>query len=163
MKSSPPPKLPWPPIIDSGHVPLGIRLRDVILTALAWLILIALLWQFIDLLWDYFSYPFFTFSRTHSVAWSLLWDRIEIFAVLSGILVVWLVFVGVARYQDLSRNKDFRIVPPLPLSDHAASFGISESTVQDWRRHRVVVVRFGAADRIESVTAKTTDLPKESG
>jgi len=53
----------WPPIIDSRKVGPIIRVRDTVLTVIAWIILVALLWEFCYLLWDYFSYPVFQLSR----------------------------------------------------------------------------------------------------
>ena len=145
----------WPPIIDSRKVGPIIRVRDTVLTVIAWIILVALLWEFCYLLWDYFSYPVFQLSRTHSLDWHAFVDRIGGFASLSLLLVLWLTFWGFLRHRELRRTQDPRPVPPLPLSDHAAVFGIPPETVELWRQTQVVVVQFDASNRLANVTAKT--------
>jgi poly-beta-1,6-N-acetyl-D-glucosamine biosynthesis protein PgaD len=105
-------------------------------------------------LWDYFSYPIFALSKTHSLSWLGLLDRIENFALISLSLVLWLTFWGFVRRKDLRRTHDPRPVPALLLRDHAAVFGISPETIERWRQSQVVVVHFDAANRLEKVTAK---------
>ena len=51
MKTRVPSKPDWPPVIGSGITPF-IRLRDTILTIIAWIFVVALLWEVLELLWD---------------------------------------------------------------------------------------------------------------
>ena len=112
-----------------------------------------------ELLWDYFSYPILAFSKTHSLSWRALLDRIGNFALVSLLLVLWLTFWGFVRRKDLRRTHDPRPVPALLLSDHAAAFGVPPETIERWRQSQVVVVQFDAANRLENVTAKAPSLP----
>ena len=50
----------WPPIIGSAKVTPFVRVRDTVLTIIASILVGVLLWDLLDLLWDYFSYPIFT-------------------------------------------------------------------------------------------------------
>ncbi len=155
MKTPAPPHPDWPPIIDSGKVGPIVRMRDTILTVIAWIFLVVLFWDLCALLWDYFSYPVFELSRTHSLNWQAFVDRIGGLALLSLLLVLWLTFWGFVRRKELRSTHDPRPVPPLPLSEHAAIFGIPPETIERWRQSRLVVVQFDTSDRLANVTGKT--------
>jgi poly-beta-1,6-N-acetyl-D-glucosamine biosynthesis protein PgaD len=155
MKTPAPSDPDWPPIIDSRRVGPVIRVRDTILTVIAWIFLVVLLWELCALWWDYFSYPVFELSRTHSLNWKAFVDRIGGFALISLLLVLWLAFWGFVRRKELRRTHDPRPVSPLPLSDHAAIFGIPPETIEAWRQSQVVVVQFDASNRLANITAKT--------
>jgi hypothetical protein len=76
------------------------------------------------------------------------------------LLILWLAFWGIIRRQELRRTHDPRPVPPLPLHDHAAIFGVSPETVERWRQDRSVLVEFDASNHLERVTAKTLTPPR---
>jgi poly-beta-1,6-N-acetyl-D-glucosamine biosynthesis protein PgaD len=149
----------WPPIIDSRKLGPITRVRDTILTVIAWIFLVVLLWELCVLLWDYFSYPIFELSRTHRLHWQAFVDRIGGFALFSLLLVLWLSFWGFLRRKELRRTHDRRPVSPLALSDHAAIFGIPAETIERCRQSQVVVVQFDASNRLANITAKTPDPP----
>jgi poly-beta-1,6-N-acetyl-D-glucosamine biosynthesis protein PgaD len=159
MKNPAPSDPDWPPIITSRKVGPIIRVRDAILTVIAWIVLVVLLWDLCALLWDYFSYPVFELSRTHSLNQQAFVDRIGRFALLSLLLVLWLTFWGFVRRNELRRTLDPRPVSPLSLSEHAAIFGMSPETIEAWRQSQVVVVQFDASNRLANVTAKTPAPP----
>jgi poly-beta-1,6-N-acetyl-D-glucosamine biosynthesis protein PgaD len=159
MKTPAPSKPDWPPVIGSGITPF-IRLRDTILTVIAWIFVVALLWELLELLWDYFDDPIFALTKTHSLSWLGLLDRIGNFALVSLLLVLWLAFWGFVRRKELRRTNDPRPVPALLLSEHAAAFGVPPEAIERWRQSHVVVVQFDAANRIENVTAKALAPPE---
>jgi hypothetical protein len=74
MRTPAPSDPDWPPIIDSRKVGPIIRVRDTVLTVIAWIFLVVLLWEFCVVLWDYFSD--FELSKTHSLNWHAFVDRI---------------------------------------------------------------------------------------
>jgi poly-beta-1,6-N-acetyl-D-glucosamine biosynthesis protein PgaD len=162
MKTAPLLDPNWPPIIRAGNVPPLIRLRDTILTVVAWIFLVFLLWEILDMLWDYFSAPVFQLSRTHSLNLQAFLTRIGGFALLSLLLVLWLTFWGIVRRKELRRTYDPRPVSPLSLRDHAATFGILPETVERWRQYRSVMVELDASDHLERVAPKSSDPPPAS-
>jgi poly-beta-1,6-N-acetyl-D-glucosamine biosynthesis protein PgaD len=159
MKTPAPSGPDWPPIITFRKVGPIIRVRDTILTVIAWIFLVVLLWDLWNLLWDYFGYPVFELSRTHSVNWHAFVDRIGGFVLISLLLVLWLTFWGFVRRKELRRTHDPRPVSPLPLSEHAAIFGIPPETIEALRQSQVVVVQFNASNRLANVTPKTPSPP----
>ncbi len=142
MKPSLPSKPPWPPIIDSAHLPFSTRF-----------------WQMIWFLWDYFSHPIFALTRDHSLDWLTFWDRIAGFVWLGLWFVIWISIMGIMRRKSIRHSWVTHEVPPLSLHEHAAHFGVTSNTVEQWRDHRIVVVEFDATNSIKSVTAR---LPEES-
>ena len=153
MMTRAPSKPDWPPIIGTGITPL-VRLRDTILTIIAWIFVGALLWELFELLWDYFDDPIFALTKTRSLSWHPLLERIGNFALGSLSLVLWLTFWGFVRRKELRRTHDPRPVPALLLSEHASAFGVSPEAIEHWRRSQVVQVQFDSANRLENVTAK---------
>ena len=121
MKNRVPSKPDWPPIIGTGITPF-VRLRDTILTVIAWIFVGALLWELFEVLWDYFDEPIFAFSKTHSLSWLGLLNRIGNFALVSLLLVLWLTFWGFVRRKELRRTHDPRPVPALLLSGTCRRF-----------------------------------------
>lgn len=151
MKTPSPDRQPWPPIIDSRHVPLYVRIRDVILTLLAWLVITMLLWELIYLLWDFLSHPIFSLTGSHELNWRSLWDQISIFAVGALSLILALVIIAVARGKDLMYKKKVTPVAALTLQEQAADLGLSPEAILEWRQHQIVTVHFDRTDKIKSV------------
>lgn len=146
----------WPPIIGFRKVGFFFRARDTIFTISAWILILFLAWRLCDFLWD-LSEPFFDFSKTDPQKWQTFVERIGRFALLSLSLVLWLTFWGIVRRKELRRTHDPRSVSPLPLSDHAAIFGIPPETIERWRQSQVVVVQFDDSNRLANVIIKTPD------
>jgi hypothetical protein len=108
-------------------------------------------------LWDYFGSQLFELSETRSLDCRAFVGRIGGFVSISLLLVLWLTFRGVVRRKELRRTHDPRSVSPLPLSHHAAVFGIPPETIERWRQSRVVVVQFDDSNRLANVIVKTPD------
>ena len=153
---------PWPPVIESGKVPWFVRLRDIILTLLAWLALAHLLRQGLYLVWDYFSHPMFELTRTAPPDWPKILEFMWPFLTLILALVLWLTFWGWTRRQYLCRTLDSRLPSALPLSEHATHFGHDAQTVEAWRLHRVVVVHVEAGNRISCAALKPPTTASEA-
>lgn len=146
--------IPWPPIIRTAKVPLLIRLRDLLLTILAWVIVATLLWELFDFLEDYFSDPIFTIRRIHALDWGTFIQRASVFTMIGTVLLVWLLFRGLSRRKHLKHHKTKKKVKPLSLSEHGKDFGVSEQSIEDWRRNKIAVVYFDANSKIERIEAR---------
>ena len=133
---------PWPPLISSAQVPRFVRVRDWVLTFLAWLALAFFLRLGFLLLWDYFSYPIFALTRMKAPDWSLVWERLSPFVYMILGVVAWIIAWGVGRRAQLRQTFDRRVMPPLSLEEHAASLGLDSGEIERWRQWRVVTVHF---------------------
>ncbi len=89
------PQINWPPIINDDKIPLWIRLRDIVLTTSAWIIIVLTLHNFLWLVFDFFSDPIFELTNTDTVNWSVIWQKLSRFLYrpwISGLdLFSWLV------------------------------------------------------------------------
>jgi poly-beta-1,6-N-acetyl-D-glucosamine biosynthesis protein PgaD len=132
----------WPPLIRSAQVPWFIRARDWSLTLLAWMALAFSLRLGALFLWDYFSHPVFELTHMSAAHWDAAWERLTPFLFMILAVVIWIVAWGVGRRAQLRQTFDRRIVPPLPLEEHAASLGLDPREIEEWRQCRIVTVEF---------------------
>ena len=151
-----PPVLEWPPLIKKGGVPRFVRVRDIVLTTMAWLLLGCFMGEPFYYLYDYIAYPHFAYSRTTGPDWAALWLHLESFIYLALFLVLWLVVWGFARRRILRRVKDSEEPLPLSLEDLLARRRISPAQLSQLREEKIVVVNFDDEHRITSAVAKPT-------
>ena len=142
------PKRPWPPLIGFGRASSWVRIRDILLTAAAWARLFYLMRAGLRLIIDYFSYPIFELTRTHSPDWLEVWNRMSTFLILSVVAMLWLVLWGLIHRRRLQFAA--HVPPPaeLPLEQHAASFHLDPAAVARSHESKIAVVQFDAEHRI---------------
>ena len=92
----------WPPLIYSAHVPLLIRVRDFLITALGWLLVIDLLEDIWVLMTQWLHVNVFrrTVELEHMAA--TFWGNIHQFFYLSFAFAAVILLVGLSRYRQLS-------------------------------------------------------------
>jgi hypothetical protein len=129
----------------------------LMLTVIAWIFLVVLLWALCDLLWDYFSYPVFEFSRTHSLNWQAFVDRIAGLALLTKSLAGSVAdLLGICAVQRTAPHARSETRAPSSAEASTPPFlGLAPETIEPWRKSQVVVVQFDTTNRLAKVTAKT--------
>jgi hypothetical protein len=130
-----------PPLITSGATSWGVRLRDVVLTLVAWALVALLLRDFFRLSYDYLKYPHFELSEPAPTWDILLGIFLRHHFVLSG-LVLWVLswaFIFSYRRRTLLRHK---AQPPARLEEA-----------------REVEVRFGPGGRIDRAVPVAWERP----
>jgi len=137
-------KIDWPPLIHGAQVPLWRRLRDFVLTLLAWALLFWTMSYTLQLAVDYLRPPRFEFSSMSPPNWIELAYRLEPFFRYIAVMVLWLLFWALVRGRYLRATEPMKQPPPLTIAAQAADFGLSEATVAPWREARILVVHFGA-------------------
>jgi poly-beta-1,6-N-acetyl-D-glucosamine biosynthesis protein PgaD len=153
---------PWPPMIGTAHQPAWIRVRDVLLTVLAWVALGWMLATPLALAWDFFLVdPVFAFSKHQSVDWRAKWLLLRPFAIAAALLVVWILFWALLRARALGTRSAQPSPAPLALADHAARWGLKPQVVQTWRVPKVALARFDDAQRL--VAVEGMESPRASG
>lgn len=150
MKPSAP--TPWPPIIGFARAPWPVRIRDILCTLAAWALLLYMLRGPVAAVIDYFSYPFFELTRTQPPDWRKLWEHMRPFVLLSIAGMVWLAIWAVIHRRQLRYFERVPSPAPLPVADHAASFGLETAAVERWREAKVATVQFDSANRISGFT-----------
>jgi len=145
---------PWPPMIGTAHQPAWIRVRDVLLTVLAWLALGWMLATPLALAWDFFFVgPVFAFSRHEAVDWRGKWLLLRPFATAAALLVVWILFWALLHTRALAARSAQPAPVPLAVADHAARWDLEPQDVQTWRAPKVALARFNGAQQLCGVQA----------
>lgn len=108
---------PWPPLIVGANVSAWVRVRDFVLTLLAWGLLAYLMRETLDLANDYLRYPMFEFTNAEPPDWEEIWGRLQSF---SNFVAAHDLAAGLA--WALVRGRRMRATtpepqpPPLPLA-----------------------------------------------
>lgn len=126
----------WPPLIVAEHVSRLVRLRDVVLTAVGWGFLAALL-----------DKEFGLFLGRLSPDWPLYFARLKPFLLIAGALAI---FIVISALRTLRRAHRTLVLPqpaPLEAADEARRVGVDAAALAAARDRGVVVVHIDAAGR----------------
>jgi poly-beta-1,6-N-acetyl-D-glucosamine biosynthesis protein PgaD len=145
----------WPPLVGATGVPWLVRARDVVLTLLVWATLVWLLRDAIDLAADWLRAPIFVLTEAAPPDWAALRARLRPFAIVSAVLVAWLVYWAMVRRRRIQAMPPSPQPPMLDATEEAGALGLDPAEVARWREWRVAVVEFDAAGR--PVTAREGD------
>jgi hypothetical protein len=138
----------WPPLIHGSEVLVWVRVRDVVLTLLAWAALAWALRTGLELTIDYLSPPRFEFTNLSPPNLLELASRLAGFLVFIGVLFGWLIFWAVARGRRLRLTAPAAQPPGLTLSAQSADFELPADAIGPWRDARVLVVHFDDKGRL---------------
>jgi poly-beta-1,6-N-acetyl-D-glucosamine biosynthesis protein PgaD len=138
----------WPPLIQGADLPAWVRVRDVVLTLLAWLLLAWVLREGLELTIDYLSPPRFQFTNMSPPNLIELAARLSGFLLFIGALVAWLLFWAAVRGHQLRASEPVAQPPGLPLADQAADFALAPQEVAPWQRAKVLVVHFDDSGQV---------------
>jgi hypothetical protein len=141
----------WPPIIQSLSVPLFIKLRDGLLTMVAWIILFSVLHDLWWLLYDFLSDPIFHLTRQQAPDWHEIWEKMSRFVYRAGIMMIWITWYGSIRY---ALKKDAAPIPqPREINSEelAILYGHISLEVKNWQNSRLVEVYVNEKNGIETV------------
>ena len=87
----------WPPIINSDAVSIWIRLRDIVLTVGAWLIIGLTIHNLLWLVFDYLSDPIFQLTTIAPPNWSAIWRKMSGFIYIALGLIAWICLLASLR------------------------------------------------------------------
>ncbi len=138
---------PWPPLVGVERVPALVRARDIVLTLLAWGVLVWLLSDSIALAWDWLRAPMFTLTDVAPPDWARLGAELRPFALFSAALVGWLVFWALVRRRRIRAMPPSPQPPALPAAEEAGALGLDAADLAQCRTWRSVVVEFDEAGR----------------
>ena len=146
---------PWPPIIGNARVPWWVRLRDLVLTLLAWIVLLyavspiwIALWLDIQLLLG------FRMAHVASIPPSP-WHVLRPFLGVAALFALWLVsFAIVRRHLYLTKWHVSNQPPALPRKEQTERSGVSAELTEQLLGQRNSIVRFDAHGRLKDVDAR---------
>jgi poly-beta-1,6-N-acetyl-D-glucosamine biosynthesis protein PgaD len=141
----------WPPIIKSHSVPLFIKLRDDLLTVVAWIILISVLHDLWWLLYDFLSDPIFHLTRQQAPDWYEIWEKMSRFVYRAGIMMIWIIWYGSIRYALKKDAGPISQPREINSEELAALYGHTPVEVKNWQNLRLVEVYVNEKNSIETV------------
>jgi poly-beta-1,6-N-acetyl-D-glucosamine biosynthesis protein PgaD len=151
MKSNP--LSNWPPIIRSHHIPLWVRIRDVLLTVGAWFVIFITLHNLLWLVFDYLSDPIFELSTQKPFNWLQLWDKVSLFVYVALGLVAWICFLAISRRKIINSTKYIKTFPPsVEMKELEVELGVLPEDVEHWHELRSVQVFVNDDNRVCKIT-----------
>ena len=148
----------WPPLINDAKRPRYVVLRDILLTAGAWLLVFWMarqaLLQMADEVWELGGQAAFE----PDMDWTLWWRRFWPYGMAIGGITVWLLAWGKIALRRVSHYHDLAPPAPLPLADEAARAGCSEAVLTAWRGLKIAVVELDAAGHLIVTSAAADDI-----
>ena len=141
-----------PPVIDKAkNLPLLVRIRDVILTILVWLLYLYFMRDFFVITSDAISWTFHGFSSEDS-EYSLKIVA-TIISYLEIIFVMELVFVAWSLYNMLrfGKKRRRRARPVVTVEETAKMFHSSVEDVEVWQHAQTLTMHHDKAGRLTKV------------
>jgi len=137
----PPAPAPWPPL-RVKRIGWLTKLRDVLLTLLAWAALAWILRGLIYLTTDFLSDPIFELTTARPPELDKLWERLGVLVVLSFVFAAALSLWAVKERYRLRAEERFPAPPSLAIADQARWFGLDAAEVTKARSFKVTNVQF---------------------
>ena len=142
----------WPPIINSDHIPMWVKIRDIALTIGAWLIILATFHSLLWLTFEYLSDPIFELSTDATPQWSQIWQKVSLFFYLALGLVLWICFLAISRRKIINSTKYINNLPPsVEIKELEADLGVSATDVEHWHKLRSVQVFVNDQNRVYKI------------
>lgn len=158
--SAPQTPRPWPPLVGSERVPRGVRLRDWLLTILAWGAFAWMLRDAIALAYDWFREPMGQLTFLQAPDWYVLWSRLRRYVEVAALLVAWIGFWAVYRSRILRPSGQTPVAPePLDPATLCQHYGVKPAQLQAWQAQRVLTVAVAADGGITVPEPQDQDMP----
>ncbi|MEJ8848438.1 poly-beta-1,6-N-acetyl-D-glucosamine biosynthesis protein PgaD [Variovorax rhizosphaerae] len=137
----------WPPRIPRSQAGSWMRLRDLVLTLLAWIVYLWILRKPIVACIAWLSPSTGEYLKeTVDVSFSV---HLQPYLLVAAGLVTWLTLAGLGRRQHLrSQVGTGQEVAPLPAEAQFAARGVQASAMPAWREMRCLQVTFDNEGRI---------------
>jgi len=142
-----------PKIIDeSAHsLPFLLLVRDIILTALCWLLFIYFLRDAFQFFADVFTYAMDGFTGAENYESFKIVDTlilyIEIILITNGIYILWAIY-NKLRFQGKTRR---RTAPSVTADEIATRFKLNPRDIESWQKSQILVVHHEKNGRVASI------------
>lgn len=142
----------YPHIIESSRsLPFLLLLRDIILTALCWLLYLYFLRDAFAFFRDVGSYILSGFQGYDDYPTFAIVDTlilyIEIIAITNGVYFLWALYNRL-RYGNKNRR---RAAPPVTPEEIATRFKLNQRDVEGWQKAQTLVVHHDRDGRITNI------------
>lgn len=142
----------WPPIIHSNAVSIWIRLRDLLLTIGAWLIIGFTIHNLLWLVFDYLSDPIFQLTTVAPPNWMAMWQKISGFVYIALGLIAWICFLSSLRKNLINSTQYIKTLPTsVEIRELEIGLGVLPSDAEHWRELRSVQVFVNGDNRVYKI------------
>lgn len=147
----------WPPVISSAAVPRAVKLRDLLLTILMWLILLLILARELHIAWVAWEVARGRSDAEVDLALAEFLEKLRPLMLLVGGLVAVLAIATIVSGKRRARAVSARQPEPLPEAALADRAGLSPQALEAARAHPVAIVHRTPEGAIAVVAKPLTD------
>jgi len=142
----------WPPIINSDAVSIWIRLRDIVLTVGAWLIIGLTIHNLLWLIFDYLSDPIFQLTTIAPPNWSAIWRKMSGFIYIALGLIAWICLLASLRSNLINSTQFIKTLPAaVEMRELEIELGVLPEDVEHWHELRTVQVFINSDNRVYKI------------
>ena len=142
----------WPPIINSDAVSIWIRLRDIVLTVGAWLIIGLTIHNLLWLVFDYLSDPIFQLTTIAPPKWSAIWRKMSGFIYIALGLIAWICLLASLRSNLINSTQFIKTLPAaVEMRELEIELGVLPEDVEHWHELRTVQVFINSDNRVYKI------------
>jgi hypothetical protein len=137
-------RVPWPPLIVASTKPTLVKVRDIALTLLMWLLFAIMLETEFELFFGHYLKRMGLGDFDTEGRWLEFFDALRPFVQVALVLVSLLLVAGLLTLRRVARGRVLPQPAPLTASDEARRVGMDEAELIAARELRVVVVHIDA-------------------
>jgi poly-beta-1,6-N-acetyl-D-glucosamine biosynthesis protein PgaD len=132
--------VPWPPLIVASTKPTWVKVRDVALTLLMWLLFAIMLETEFELFFGHYLERMGLGDFDTEGRWLEFFNALRPFVQVALVLVSLLLVAGLLTLRRVARGRKLPQPAPLTADDEARRVGMDEAELIAARELRVVVV-----------------------
>jgi hypothetical protein len=151
----------WPPLIVAGTKPTLIKVRDIALTLLMWLLFAIMLETEFELFFGHYLQGIGLGDFDPNGRWPEFFQALRPFVQVALVLVSLLLVAGLLTLRRVARGRKLPQPAPLTPGDEAARVGMDETELIAARELRVVVVHIDE-DGKHRVEPRRVDQSRET-
>lgn len=139
-------------VVISEDLPTWIRVRDIVLTVMAWAFWFYICWDVIIML-ELGLIREFDADPSNNMDWELLSKQLSVSYTFSGIVIAFLVLWGVFNTLLIAKMVKNRqtFVTPITLQEEASTYDCNAEDVALWRKEKIVTVSIDDIGRIQHI------------
>lgn len=123
-----------------GKIPFSYRLRDIVITLLAWVLWGWLCWDIIHLFHQELLYRITGNPEGETIGWVETFDELKVSFESSAAIIIVLFLFGLFNFSRIGRNAAVQSHPiePLPVEQQVLAYGCRQEDVVVWQKCRII-------------------------
>jgi hypothetical protein len=140
-------RVPWPPLVVASTKPTLVKVRDIALTLLMWVLFAIMLETEFELFFGHYLQRLGLGDFNSEGRWPEFFDALRPFVQVALVLVSLLLVAGLLTLRRVARGRMLPQPAPLTAGDEARRVGMDEAELIAARELRVVVVHIDGDGR----------------